>query len=504
MSPVVDVFLLWFKLVPLCGEVLESSSLSRARRKLCISDPKGSLMPESSANRYVFAIATVAAMGGFLFGFDSGVINGTVDALQTAFRSDAVGTGFSVASMLLGCAVGALFAGTLADRFGRRPVMVITAVVFLVSALGSGWARDSAEFVFYRVVGGLAVGAASVIAPMYISEVAPAAWRGRLSSLQQLAIVVGLFVVFLSNYALAQWAGGAKESLFFGFAAWRWMFWMEVIPAVAYLAGSMFVPESPRYLVSRGDYQRANTVLARIDRTHASTILAQIQETLAEARPPRWTDLFDASRRIHPVIWVGAALAVFQQLVGINVIFYYGAVLWKAAGFSESEALGRNIISGAVNLASTFVAIALVDRIGRKPLLLIGSIGMAVCLLVTAGAFATADVGPDGQVQLSSAAGTLALWMANGYVVCFAATWGPVLWVLLGEMFSNRIRGAAIALATMLHWLGNFTVTITFPILLRSVGLAAAYTLYASAALISFFFVKRFVQETRNMTLEEM
>ena len=455
---------------------------------------------------FILLVSGVAALGGFLFGYDSGCINGTVSALQKAFNSSSLGSGFNVASMLLGCAAGAFLAGGLADRFGRRTTLVAAGILFAVSAWGSGIANGSAEFVIYRLIGGFAVGAASIISPAYISEIAPAAYRGRLASLQQMAIVLGLFFAFLVNYLIAQAAGGASETFWWGFPAWRWMFWAELAPVALFLLGLLFIPESPRYLVAAGQAPAAERVLQRLaDPEHAAAEVRRIEATLEADRRPSLRDIFDrATGRIRPIVWTGLALAAFQQLVGINVVFYYGEVLWRAAGFSESDALRINVIGGIINVASTLVAIALVDKWGRKPLLLTGSIGMAVFLGILAVVFGTAAVGPDGNLALSPTAGWVALFSANHYIVAFGMSWGPVLWVLLGELFPNPVRGAALAVAGFSQWTANFLVTMTFPLFLQGIGLGGAYGLYAGFALLSFFFVRAAIRETKGRTLEEM
>ena len=280
---------------------------------------------------YVILLCCVAAIGGFLFGFDSGVINGTVDALAKAFTTDAAGTGFAVASVLLGCAVGAFGAGRLADSLGRRPTILLNAILFLVTALATGAANSAGFFIAARIAAGVAIGGASVLAPMYIAEVAPAHMRGRLASLQQMAIVVGLFSAFLSNAILARVAGGASDIFWFGMPTWRWMFWMEAVPAVAFLLGSMTIPESPRYLVFVGKHERARKVFTRIG-GDGDRLVRQVEQTLEAERRPRLSDLIiPDTRRIAPVLWVGIGLAAFQQFVGINIIFYFGEILWKAA-----------------------------------------------------------------------------------------------------------------------------------------------------------------------------
>ncbi|WP_148252015.1 sugar porter family MFS transporter [Aidingimonas lacisalsi] len=464
--------------------------------------PEGAKLKQST---YVFIICCIAAIGGFLFGFDSGVINGTVDGLQESFNSDSAGTGFNVASMLLGCAVGAFFAGRLADRFGRRTLLIVAAVFFLVSAWGSGVAGGSLEFVVYRILGGMAVGAASVMAPAYISEAAPAAYRGRLATIQQVAIISGLFIAFLSNYVLANIAGSSMTQLWLDFAAWRWMFWVEILPAGLFLLALLFIPESPRFLISQGKEDKARHVLSLLlPEEEVGTKLAEIKTSLARDHQPSLRDVIDkATGKVHGIVWVGIGLAVFQQLVGINVVFYYGAVLWQAVGFSEGDALLINVISGAVSIAACLIAISLIDKIGRKPLLWAGSVGMALTLLTMALSFSTASM-VDGAPQLSSGMGVTALLAANAYVLFFNVSWGPVMWVMLGEMFPNQMRGSGLAISGLFQWLANFGITMTFPIMLTSIGLAGAYGIYAVFAVLSIGFVIKCVKETNGKELEEM
>jgi SP family sugar:H+ symporter-like MFS transporter len=455
---------------------------------------------------FVILITLVATIGGFLFGFDSGVINGTVDGLKLAFHSDSVVTGFNVASMLLGCAIGAFFAGTLADKMGRRTILIISSIFFTVSAWGSGIATGSTEFVIYRVLGGFAVGAASVLAPAYISEVTPAKFRGTLSSVQQIAIITGLFLSFVSNYIIAHISGGSTQMFAWGYEAWRWMFWIELVPAVTFFFALLFIPESPRYLVASGKKEQALEVLGKLmDDKSATEKLKEIDESLSAAHHrPRLKDIMDAKFGIRPIAWVGIGLATFQQLVGINVVFYYGAVLWQSAGFSENDALLINVIGGAVSIAACFVATSLVDRIGRKPLLLIGSIGMAITLSVMASIFATAAVQDGGALKLAGNSGIIALIAANLYVFFFNTSWGPVMWVMLGEMFPNQIRGSGLAISGLAQWVVNFAITMTFPIMLTSIGLGGAYGFYAVCSFISIFFILKFVKETKGIELEDM
>jgi MFS transporter, SP family, sugar:H+ symporter len=454
---------------------------------------------------FIILISVVATIGGFLFGYDSGVINGTVDGLKQAFQSDSVGTGFNVASMLLGCAVGAFFAGSLADVYGRRVLLLVSACLFLVSALGAGMSASSAQFVFFRILGGLAVGAASVMSPAYISEVSLARYRGRLTTLQQIAIIGGLFMSFLSNYFLAKLAGASTQPLWLGFEAWRWMFWVQVLPAALFFVALLFIPESPRYLVAKGRKEQGFAVLCKLYGAHEARLkMAEIHASIATDHPPRFSDLLTAAGSVRPIVWIGIGLAVFQQLVGINVVFYYGAVLWQAVGFSENDALLINVLSGALSIGACLVSMVLIDKLGRKPLLWIGSLGMAVTLTLMVLAFASGRLDASGQLALPGNMGTLAVVAANLYVMFFNFSWGPVMWVMLGEMFPNQIRGSGLAIAGLCQWLANFAITMTFPVLRDQLGLAQTYGLYAFAAFVSAFFVLKYVHETKGKELEQM
>ncbi|WP_102945760.1 sugar porter family MFS transporter [Stenotrophomonas sp. VV52] len=455
---------------------------------------------------FIVLISCVATIGGFLFGFDSGVINGTVDGLKQTFQSSEAGIGFEVASMLLGCAVGAFFAGRLGDRIGRRGVLIIAAVMFLLSALGAGSAHTSLAFVIARVVGGIAVGAASVMSPAYIAEVASARYRGRLATVQQIAIISGLFCAFLSNFLLARAAGASTEVLWLGQEAWRWMFWMQAIPSALFLVLLLAIPESPRYLMVKKRRAEALAVMTRLyGADEAQAKIAEIEGSLAQDQHrPRLSDLVDKTTgKLRTIVWIGIGLAVFQQLVGINVVFYYGAVLWQAVGFSENDALLINVLSGALSIGACLLTVVLIDRIGRKPLLWVGSVGMAVSLALMVVAFSSGHLA-DGRLQLSDGMGRLALVAANVYVVFFNMSWGPVMWVMLGEMFPNQIRGSGLAVAGAAQWSANFAITVTFPVLLASIGLAGAYGIYTVAAVASIFFVLRYVRETKGKELEQM
>lgn len=454
----------------------------------------------------VLMVSITAALGGFLFGYDTAVINGAVDAIEAEFGMSAGLTGFVVSSALIGAGVGAWFAGPLADRFGRVRIMFTAAALFLVSSVGSALAVDPITLTAWRVVGGLAVGAASVIAPAYIAEVAPARIRGRLGSLQQLAIVTGIFTSLLVNYLLAEVAGGASQPMPWGGQAWRWMFAAEVVPALVYGLLALRIPESPRYLVKRRRLAEARRVLSRFVGGEVDLRLAEITRSMSGPdERVHLSDLRGTRLGLLPIVWVGILLSVFQQFVGINVIFYYSSSLWHSVGFSESSSMLFSVFTSVTNIASTLVAIALIDRVGRRRLLIAGAGGMVVSLATMAICFNTATTTGTGadDLVLGPTAGPVALVAANLFVVSFAVSWGPVVWVLLGEMFNNRIRATALAVAAAAQWAANWLVSTTFPEL-AEIGLSFAYGLYAACAVLALLFVIRAVPETTGRELEEM
>lgn len=455
----------------------------------------------------IIAIVIVATIGGFMFGYDSGAINGAVGGLEATFGLGRLGIGVNVGAILVGSAIGAFGAGRLSDQIGRRGVMMAAAILFLISAFVAGAATNSAAFIIARIVGGLGVGAASVVAPVYISEVTPANVRGRLSSVQQVMIIAGLTGAFLANYALARYAGGSTAVLWLNLPAWRWMFLMQAAPATIYFIALLFIPESPRFLMIKKRRDEAREVLTRLFGAEtAERKVAEIDASLAaDHHKPKLSDLIDkTTRRIRPILWTGVGLAVFQQLVGINVVFYYGAELWQAVGFSEEHALLTNILSGSLSIGATLLAISVIDKIGRKPLLLVGSAGMAIALTTVAYAFSTAVSGANGAVALPAQNGLIALIAANIYVVFFNLSWGPVMWVMLGEMFPTQIRGSGLAVAGFCQWIANAIVSVTFPTLAVTPGLAITYVGYAMFAALSFIFVQVMVRETRGVELEAM
>jgi len=474
-------------------------------------------MTEASPQRanmgFIGAIVAVATIGGFLFGYDSGAVNGTQSGLTRQFGlvpgswSVTSGLGFTVASLLIGCFIGAFFAGRLADLVGRRNTMMIAALLFLIGAIVQGFADSHLIFVIARIAGGMAVGAASVLSPAYISEVAPASIRGRLTTVQQIMIITGLTAAFLVNYFLAAAAGESTAAHWLGIEAWRWMYLMQALPAAIFLIALFFIPESPRYLVSKGREEQATSVLTSLFGSDvARAKLDEIRATFSVDHRPRLSDIKVPGGGIRKVVWAGIMLAVFQQLVGINVIFYYGATLWQLAGFTEDQSLLINIVSGAVSIAACIVTILVIDKIGRKPLLLIGSAGMAATLFVMVYAFSNATIDPAdaSKIVLSKNLGVVAVVSANLYVIFFNVSWGPVMWVMLGEMFPNQIRGSALAVAGFFQWFANFLVSFSFPVMAAGLGLAVSYSFYGVCAVISFFLVQKLVHETRGVELEQM
>jgi SP family sugar:H+ symporter-like MFS transporter len=467
-------------------------------------------MTEASGERVnialVIAIVAVATIGGLLFGYDSGAVNGTQEGLKSAFGLSEAGLGFTVGSLLIGCFVGAFLAGKLADAMGRRKVMMLAAILFLVGALVQGFSHVQLLFVVARFMGGMAVGAASVLSPAYISEVAPANIRGRMATIQQIMIITGLTAAFVVNYYLAAAAGASTEIWWGGYEAWRWMYWMQAIPAAVFLVALLFIPESPRYLVQKGRLDEARIVLTRLFGPAAAAVkIRDIEASFSKDHRPQLRDIMDPVKGgIRPIVWAGLVLAVFQQLVGINVIFYYGATLWQLAGFTEDQSLQINILSGVVSIAACFVTIALVDRIGRKPLLLIGSAGMAVTLWALVYCFHNGTLDAAGKLQLSAELGTLALWAANLYVVFFNVSWGPIMWVMLGEMFPNQMRGSALAICGFAQWFANYLIAQSFPVMAAGLGLTITYSFYGICAVISFFLVQKFIHETKGKELEDM
>lgn len=456
--------------------------------------------------RRVVLISVAAAVGGFLFGFDTAIINGAVDAITKTFDLSSAMLGAVVAVTLGGAAGGAATAGWIADRLGRRPAMLISAAVFCASSVGCALSSSPGALVGWRLATGIAVGMASVLAPLYISEIAPAARRGVLSSLQQMAIVLGIFTALLWSAMIADLLNGADAATLLGLPAWRWMFLAGVVPAALYGLFALAIPESPRHLVATGKLEAASQTIQRLFASApsaASEQVSRIAATLSADATPRFRDVLSSRTGLLPLVWVGVGIAACQALVGIDVIFYYSTSLWNSVGFGESAAFSLSVASSVVNVVATVVAILLIDRVGRRRLLLVGSAGMAVSLVVVAIGFSRAVLNGDGHLALPSPWGVTTLIAANVFVVFFAASWGPAVWVLLGEMFPNNIRAAALSVSAAANWVAGIAVNLTFPTL-REISLPFSYSLYAIFAVLSGVVVYLGVRETAGRELEEM
>ncbi|MGV9879188.1 sugar porter family MFS transporter [Streptomyces sp. NPDC003006] len=452
---------------------------------------------------HVIFITAAAAMGGFLFGYDSSVINGATVAIQHRFDVNANVLGWIIATALLGCAVGAAVAGRIADRIGRIRCMQIAAVLFAASAVGSALPFAAWDLTMWRFIGGIGIGMASVIGPAYIAEVAPPAYRGRLASFQQAAIVIGIAVSQLVNWGILNMADGDQRGKLMGLEAWQWMLGVMVIPALLYGLLSFIIPESPRFLVSAGRHTDAKKVLGEVE-GHAIDLDARVDEIergLHREHKPSFKDLLGKVGFL-PIVWIGIGLSVFQQLVGINVIFYYSNQLWQSIGKDPSSSFLYSFETSIVNIIGTVIAMIFVDRIGRKPLAIIGSAGMAAALFTMAWAFSY-RTGSGDSVSLPNTQGLVAIIAANAFVLFFALSWGVVVWVLLGEIFPNRLRAAALGVAASAQWLANFAITKTFPSM-SEWSLSGSYIIYGAFAAISIPFVMKFVKETKGKALEEM
>ncbi|MGH3310841.1 MAG: sugar porter family MFS transporter [Streptomyces sp.] len=459
---------------------------------------------QSAPLAHVVFIAAAAAMGGFLFGYDSSVINGAVEAVRGRFDIGSALLAQVIAAALLGCAIGAAVAGRLADRIGRIRVMQIAAVIFTVSAVGSAVPTALWDLALWRVLGGIAIGMASVIGPAYIAEVSPPAYRGRLASFQQGAIVLGIAVSQLVNYAILTLADGDQRGDLAGLEAWQWMLGIMVIPSIAYFVLSFVIPESPRYLISVGQHAKARKVLSSVEGEHdqLDARVAEIEHGMRSEHKSGFKDLLGGRFFFLPIVWIGIGLSVFQQLVGINVVFYYSATLWQSVGIDPESSFFYSFTTSIVNIVGTVIAMLLVDRIGRKPLGLIGSVGMTISLALVAWAF-SARTGSGDKVSLPDTEGAVALFGAHAFTLFFALSWGVVVWVLLGEIFPNKIRAAGLGVAAAAQWIANWAITASFPSL-SEWNLSGTYVIYTCFALLSIPFLIKWVPEPKGKALEEM
>ena len=431
---------------------------------------------------YVVLISVVAALGGLLFGFDTAVISGTINFIQPYFGLDEVRLGWAVSSLLFGCMAGVFVAGKAGDRYGRKKVLMLAAVLFFISAIGTASAHTLLQFVVARILGGLAVGVASILSPMYIAEIAPAKYRGTLVSFNQLAIVFGILIAFFSNWLLVDT----------GVNNWRWMLLVMAAPAILLFFSLFLVPESPRWLVARHRNEEALQVLMKTSgEEFASTELTEIEQTLKTQEESTYRDLL--APRIRPLLFIGIILAVFQQITGINTIMYYAPKIFANIGQSNNSALLQTIAIGGTNVLFTLVAMVLIDRFGRKSLILMGSAGMALMLF-----------GLSVLFFLKLTTGIMVLIFILGYIAFFGASLGPAVWVVTAELFPNRLRSKGMSIAIVALWIACTLVTITFPVMLEKLSGGITFLIFALICLANLSYVWKYVPETKEKTLEEL
>lgn len=444
------------------------------------------------SHKHMLSFAFIASLGGFLFGYDTAVINGAIGPVSDYFHLSAAQTGWATASALIGCVIGATIAGILASRLGRKLSLKIMAALFFVSALGCAIPQNIHQLVVFRIIGGIAVGGASMVAPMYIAELAAANVRGRLVSYYQLAVVIGIVIVFFVNYSIAE-SGTRTWVDEFG---WRWMFASEAIPAGLFFAFLFFTPNSPRWLVMKGRIDEAKATLAKIRHKNIDEEFHDIIESLRTENTKAKVNLLE--KGVFRVVIIGILLSFFQQVTGINVILYYGTEIFRSMGSGIDTALFQSVLVGAVNLIFTIIAIRTIDVFGRKPLIIIGSIGMAI------------GIGSLGFHIYFGKFGVTALISVLLFIASFAMSLGPVVWVLISEIFPNNIRNRAMPIAVAAQWLSNFLVTQTFPILHKSPALmsttngAFPFWLYGLMSIITIIFTIKFIPETKGRKLEDM
>lgn len=428
---------------------------------------------------YITGISFISALGGYLFGFDFAVIAGALPFLKEQFGFDEVQEGLATATLAFGCIVGCIIAGTVSDRFGRKKGLMLAAIIFFASSLAMAFAHNSTTFIIFRFVAGIGVGMASVLSPMYIAEVAPAHMRGRMVAINQLTVVIGIFITNLVNYSLR------NE----GVDAWRWMVGLGAVPSLLFIIGVLWLPESPRWLVKAGNDSKASNTLDKIGGgNYATDTIAAIKKSLTGDSKVSYKAVFD--KAVLPAVIVGIGLAVFQQFCGINVVFNYTAKIFESVGFSQDDQLKQMVFIGLVNLVCTLIAMWQVDKLGRKPLMLFGAIGLTILYIISA--------------MLLQKESPAASWSLLAAIGIYAMTLAPVTWVLISEIFPNKIRGAATSVAVIALWVAYAILTFTFPIMAKSMGTYTPFYIYAGVCVIGFFFVKFKVKETKGKSLEEM
>ena len=446
---------------------------------------------------YITGISLVAALGGLLFGYDWVVIGGAKPFYEQFFgiAGNPALQGLAMSSALVGCIIGTLISGFLAGRYGRKRLLILAALLFLFSAAGTGGSNYFYTFIAYRILGGMGIGLASNLSPVYIAEIAPAGQRGRFVALNQLTIVIGILLAQIINWTIAEPVPDDASGAFIlnswnGQKGWRYMFWAEIIPAGIFFLCMWFVPESPRWLIKRGYQDRAADILTRIGGAlYAQKIAIEIKASLDPERKLGNTSSI-LNKSILPVVIIGVVLALFQQWCGINVIFLYAEEVFTAAGYSVSDMLFNVMITGSVNLVFTFVALALVDRIGRKKLMLIGAGGLAVIYSIV------------GTLYFTGSSGLPLLLFVVAAIACYAMTLAPLTWVVLSEIFPNKVRGAAMAVATFALWTGNALLAYFFPIINSRINASGSFWMFALICAFGFFFIRSRLIETRGKTLE--
>jgi sugar porter (SP) family MFS transporter len=432
--------------------------------------------------KFIVLVSFVAALGGLLFGFDTAIISGTIPYITAHFNLNEYMLGWSMSSILIGCAIGAVLAGPCADKYGRRSTLIICAILFAFSGIGAGLSNVLYEFIFFRLTGGLGVGAAAMVSPMYIAEIAPAKWRGRLVACYQLAIVFGILIAYFVNYFLND----------IGPNNWRWMFASQAGPSLLFFLLLLLVPETPRWLIKKGRKNDAKEILSKTsDPSLVELEMSNIERTFHNEKSISLKQLFNSTYR--PVLFIGIMVAVFQQVTGINSIIYYAPVIFKQTGIDSSSSLLQTIVIGVVNIASTFVAIGLVDKLGRKKLLLIGVLLMGASLVALGLCF-----------QFSYFDHYIVLIFMLLYVASFGSTLGAVVWVYLSEMFPNLIRSFALSIATLFLWLADFAVTLTFPVMTKHLGTSYTMFCYAALCAVAFVYMLFKVRETKGRSLEDL